>query len=373
MASLTQAVALLVTFGVCAGLLVGPVRLVNNKRYISYRLGPSPNNSLLECPYVLNLTKNEVLQKISWNFFLEKSGNEVNGSYEWTPSGGGIATGALEGVVNLNGRNGSLELTELRYDLGGYYECSATLTNGQTQKAEKWEALIIDTTSSSSSTKSEIRDGGCVTVSSVQLNTIYPEPTVHSGMYSPSLQGYYDQVTAQEWFKVVYQNKSVGYSYNNKEFKIDENTPYDAYFLLTVGVTKSDGNYISLYATEGNLLQERGCPGLKNKANQVETYRDGKKTCRNEYIKLFEDPKVVVTCQKGFHSDGDLSSLELTCDLQTFQWRSEDEGVSRDDLRCVMGDSHHSDEDDDDDGDSARVTTAAGLLVMATTVLLRLF
>lgn len=40
--------------GVAVGLQVGPVRLKNRSKYISYKLGPSENNSVLECPYQLD-------------------------------------------------------------------------------------------------------------------------------------------------------------------------------------------------------------------------------------------------------------------------------------------------------------------------------
>lgn len=66
---------------VCSGLLVGPVRLTHKRRYISYELGPSERNSLIECPYVLE-TSEEVVSKIEWEL-LEGEGGEPVGTFVW--------------------------------------------------------------------------------------------------------------------------------------------------------------------------------------------------------------------------------------------------------------------------------------------------
>lgn len=367
MVTLTTTTVILVFLGVGWGLQLGPVRLVDNKRYISYNLGPSSNNSLLECPYELDEAKNEEIQKISWSLSGRYGKEEVEGFYEWSSSDGGKATGALEGAVNLHRQDGNLELTELRYNLGGFYNCSATLTNGEAQSTARWEALVIETSPNVISINTEIKD--CATINTIKANAVYPEPTVHGGLYSPSLSGYYNEITSDQWLKVVYQNLSVAYSVNKREFKIDEDTPYDVYFLFTLGVTKTNGDYISLFSTTGTdlMMSSRGCPALTRKEYQKETYStDGTKNCRNEYIKSFDNPKVTVTCQEGYHSDGELSSLELTCDLETFTWKDEDGKESNYDLRCVL-DSNH---DHGNDGGSITVTTSTTLLVMATTLLL---
>ena len=39
--------------------------------------------------------------------------------------------------------DGSLELTDLRYDLSGEYSCSVTLTTNEKQEAAKWEVLVV--------------------------------------------------------------------------------------------------------------------------------------------------------------------------------------------------------------------------------------
>lgn len=53
------------------------------------------------------------------------------------------ASGRLRGVVNLTRPDAALELTELRYDLGGEYSCRVELGNGEGKEAEAWEVLIV--------------------------------------------------------------------------------------------------------------------------------------------------------------------------------------------------------------------------------------
>lgn len=341
MATLIQVLTTLVILGVSSGIEVGPVRLVSNGRYIDYRSGPSKNNSVLECPVVLEADEKEVLKMISWKM-LGPRGNEVVGSYDWTPPNTGIASGVLNRVVNLGRSDGSLELTELRYNLSGYYECSATLTNGRTQKAEKWEALIIDSTASRVSSRNEDKPERCAVVSNTEISAIYPSPTVHSGLYSLSRHGYITEVTDAEWSRVVNPNKSVSYSHHETEFEINEHTPEDAYFLLTIGVTKTDGNYISLYQVKGTsrLVEERGCPALTHKAYQLETYTPDKRNCRGEYDDSFGELKVTVQCQDGYRPGVEVSTVNLTCDLENYEWRNEKVEDPSYDLHCVLAGTH---------------------------------
>lgn len=65
----------------CSGLLVGPVRLAHKRRYISYALGASDRNSLIECPYELE-TPEEVVSKIEWELLEVEEGDPV-GTYVW--------------------------------------------------------------------------------------------------------------------------------------------------------------------------------------------------------------------------------------------------------------------------------------------------
>lgn len=53
------------------------------------------------------------------------------------------ATGRLEGAVSLERTDGFLELTELRYDLAGYYSCAVTLTDGKRKEVAPFQTLIV--------------------------------------------------------------------------------------------------------------------------------------------------------------------------------------------------------------------------------------
>ncbi|KAG7177952.1 hypothetical protein Hamer_G021902 [Homarus americanus] len=313
---------LLTVIGVSAGMEIGPVRLAHNKRYISYLLGPSPENSLLECPYLLDEDKNEELRKITWNLW---KGEKKVGAYEWFPEEDGIATGLLEGVVNMARDDGGLELTKLRYDLGGYYSCSGTLTNGEVYEAESWEVLVIDITSALTVSDHRADIKKCEFVTSVDIYAVFPEPTVHSGMYASSLGGFYDEVTALQWHKVKNENGSVSNSYHNVAFKINEDTPDDASHLVSIGVTKSDGNYIALTSIKSfdSVWQQQGCPAIFHKAYQVESYKNA-----------------IVKCDDGYHSAGHVKSLVLVCTNETgkYTWMTSDgDFPDHDKLRCVLG------------------------------------
>lgn len=59
--------------------MLDPVRLANNRTYISYGLPPSPENSTLECPYQLE-AGDGVLQSVVWNLM---EGDQLVGTFEW--------------------------------------------------------------------------------------------------------------------------------------------------------------------------------------------------------------------------------------------------------------------------------------------------
>lgn len=64
-------------------LVVGPVRLANNRTYISYGLPPSPENSTVECPYQLEAGDGG-LQSVEWNLL---DGDQSVGTFEWRTNG----------------------------------------------------------------------------------------------------------------------------------------------------------------------------------------------------------------------------------------------------------------------------------------------
>lgn len=349
----------LTILGAAAGLEVGPVRLGNNRTHISYGLGPAANNSLLECPY--QLSEGETLQQISWILW---NGEEQVGTYEWLPSGEGSAEGLLKGVVNLSRDDGDLELTELRYDLGGFYSCAATLTDGHVEKADKWEALIIDLTASSSYLRGYDNLTACTYNASVGYSPTYPPPTVRTGMYSDQRGGFYDEVTSLEWLKIVYANKSIGYSFSDRIFKIDANTPNDAGFRSSLGVTKTDGTYIPLTSSISYsfLWSKEGCPWPNLQEHQMLDNILGRKTCRGQLVPGYFDSSFTVRCEKGYHAVGVVTYLEIVCN-ETFAWITEDGDEPRlEDLQCVIDNTDPAEPADPDGGSAGDVGSSVALI-----------
>nr|XP_045616099.1 uncharacterized protein LOC123769158 [Procambarus clarkii] len=333
MAAFPFTVPLLAIIGVTAGVQVGPIHLIQNYTYITYGM-PSPEYSVIQCPYTLQ--EDETVDFISWALW---SGEDAVGTYVWSPVELGKSNGSLSGVVNVSREDGDLEFTDLRYDLGGFYSCSVTTTTGETADSEKWEVLIIDTTSNTMSQGFEnIIGSPCTLDTSARLYAVFPEPTPHAGLYSETSGGFYDEVTDSQWDKVIYPNTSVAYSFSNVLFQFDEDTPYDVEFALTYGVTKTDGSLIPLITTTTDVFawNIQGCPAMLNVTNQVEEYSEGRKTCRNEYVPKEGVPQVSVTCVEGYHSETVVTPLVLFCDSETFHWVTEDgENMTDVDLQCL--------------------------------------
>ncbi|KAK4320900.1 hypothetical protein Pmani_008273 [Petrolisthes manimaculis] len=304
-------------------LVVGPVQLGNNGTYITYGLGPSPQNSTLECPYQLQSTE-EVVQKIEWVF---QDDSQTVGTFEWQPEDEARATGRLDGAVKLNRTDGWLELTELRYDLAGYYSCALTLSNGRRMEAQKFEMLIIDTTSNHVYNKINSNEGLCELEASYSSYAVYPDPTVLAGMFSPSRGGFYDQVTGFQWHKQFYNNGSVAYSFEDVHFKIDSSTPTDAQFRVSASVLKEDATNLPLHSITSHLpiWKKQGCPALPRRQNQQVNYYYATLTCTGEYIPNFysDEAKAVVRCAEGYHVKGQVDSIELVCSMETLNWSPE--------------------------------------------------
>ncbi|KAK3883816.1 hypothetical protein Pcinc_011879 [Petrolisthes cinctipes] len=236
-------------------------------------------------------------------------------------------TGRLDGAVKLNRTDGWLELTELRYDLAGYYSCALTLSNGRHMEAQKFEMLIIDTTSNHVYSKIYSNEQTCELEASHSVYAVYPEPTVFAGMFSPSRGGFYDQVTGFQWHKQFYGNGSVAYSFEDVHFKIDTNTPTDAQFRVQASVLKEDGTNLPLHSTTSNLLiwKSRGCPAQTRKQDQQVNYYYATLTCRGDYIPDYfsDEAKALVTCAEGYHAEGEVESIEFVCSMETLNWSPE--------------------------------------------------
>ncbi|KAK7084166.1 hypothetical protein SK128_003037 [Halocaridina rubra] len=280
---------------IVTGIKVGPVKLIHEQPYLTYQLGTSWNLTVLECPVILE--KNEVLGEVEWKF---SDGNVERGNFFWKKGAGGTATGLLKDAVKLNRVDGNLEFTTLRYDLAGYYSCVATLENDIYGGNPDWELLIVDTTANSRYESLSPTGERCKFISTFRISPTFPEPTVHSGLYSKKHGSFADEVEPIEWIKQVYSNKSVAYSSEEVEFEITSSIPVDVVFMNTVGVTKADGTYIALTATEVSdpRFNARGCPEYKLKAYQQIEYNSPDKTCRDE---------IRIPADWGFKGHSDLS------------------------------------------------------------------
>ncbi|XP_068211672.1 uncharacterized protein [Palaemon carinicauda] len=358
---------LVVTVGVTSGLQVGPVRL-RSKGYISYQKSASEDNSLIECPVVLR--SSEELKEVSWNF--TDAEDKVVGKYVWSATSGGNAEGLLEDVVRLDRTDGGLELLELRYDLAGFYSCSATTEEGETGDAAAWEVLIVDVTSNSPIASLGFKDE-CEFESSFKMSAIYPQPTLHSGLYSDSLGGFVEEVSSIDWHKQMFQNGSYTYAHQNVIFKITEKTPHDVYFLNNVGISKRDSTYISLMSVESiyTEFKERGCHPVKTDAYQTVDYSNGgAKTCRKELRQPSSGQlKATVRCMDGYKAAGDSTyeSMELTCNPKFWEWGVSNEHPSLSHIKCII------DDDDDYHGDGgAFAAVRCPLLLLLCAYLQRL-
>lgn len=361
MAAWSLTLPLFAIIGLTTGVKVWPIQLASNNTYISYQ-GQDTDNSLLECPYTLE--QNETLQSISWTLW---NGDKASGTYEWSPGMPGVANGSLSGVVNLSREDGNLELTDLRYDLGGFYSCSVNTTTGETADSETWEILIIDTTPNNISTAQNSTVAGCTFSVSASVSAVFPEPSVEAGLYSTTLEDYYQKVPDSHWKRTVNKNKSVSYSFSSFTFVITKDTPYDVQYLLTVGVSKSDGSYIPLTTVNNTATSwsVRGCPPATHLPNQMETYQKGMKTCHNEYIPISDAPQVSVACAAGYRSDINVTSLLFTCSNETLSWETQDGMNMTDvDLECVTNGGGG--------GAGAMYVIGSSALVMGASLLLRL-
>ncbi|XP_066971565.1 uncharacterized protein [Macrobrachium rosenbergii] len=304
---------LILIVGLTWGIKVGPVRLSSREEYITYSVGPTEKKSVIECPVVLD--GQETLKDVSWVF---SDGDNPIGKYFWTKDSGGKAEGRLKDVVRLDREDGGIELLELRYNLSGFYSCSATTDEGNSDEAAPWEVLIIDF-NSKSPTASLYGKGDCDFESSFKISAFYPQPTIHSGLYSESLGGFFEEVASINWYKQEFQNGSYSYSHQNVVFTIKEETPHDVYFLNSVGVSKKDGTYIPLLSVKSyiQIFEEQGCHPVKLDAYQKAEYSNGgARNCRKEIRQPASGQlKAVVSCTDSYETAGD-SAYEHGVDLQ---------------------------------------------------------
>ncbi|KAG0694451.1 hypothetical protein GWK47_027230 [Chionoecetes opilio] len=314
------------SYGGVSGLQVGPVRLPDNNTYISYGLNPSANNSLIECVYELD--EGEQVARVFWEM-----GDGGNDTYEWSPGTIGRATGKLEGMVELDRDDGSLELTKLSYDLSNTYSCGVDLTSGTTMSSDKEEVIIIDTSASSTHTS---HNHNCIYTASYESPAVFPEPTLSAGMFSSELNRFYEEVPSSKWFKIKHTNDSVTYTYQNVSFKIDQNTPEDIVFKLRLGVTKSDGQYISLfgYISNSSSWSEHGCPDVRGGDNTDVLYFPGSSAvCRGGRQ---DSTRATVVCKKGYEHEGDVRIVVMLCNGTSLTWRpQEGRTATPEDLVCV--------------------------------------
>lgn len=318
----------LATLAVTSALKVGPVRLVNNHRFINFTEGASPQNSLLECGH--QLEGEETVTQISWKLW---DSEIIVGSFDWEADGNTGAFGKLAGKVKLTREDGSLELTQLQYDLSGEYSCSVTVNTGDTEEAAKWEAIIIDSVSHLSTLHRSISD--CTYTSSFSTLAMFPKPEVRAGLYSETLGGFYKEIPESQWLITDHENRSFTYAYQQVSFEFDAETPIDVSFRVTVGVMKADGNYIPVsYAEDKHIiLHQLGCPEPRGTAYQHIDFHRDTITCRGEH----KEAEATVTCKEGTHADGDVEAVLITCDEPTQTWVLEDgRPARREHLKCVV-------------------------------------
>ncbi|XP_042887899.1 uncharacterized protein LOC122263512 [Penaeus japonicus] len=318
--------------GSVAGLEVGPVSIVENNTYISYGLGPSENNSVIVCTYTLDA--GQAVSKVLWEILKDEA---PAGTFEWTPNSPGTATGLLENKVNLDRDDSDLELTSLAYDLSANYSCTVTTKDGSAASAKE-EVLIIDTTSNHIYEEFLPSEKTCSIRVSVRYFPVFPEPTVAAGMYSEKLEQYITKV--DNWVAKRHPNGSVGYSFTNYTVQIDESIPDEANFRTQLGVTKSDGTYISQSRTTAFHHFQHSCKVLPVGENQTVSYNSDEKTCYGEPYSPGQSLEATVTCASGYISSGNLTSVTLVCESanETYhEWIPKDEGYLPEDLLCASG------------------------------------
>ncbi|KAG0694452.1 hypothetical protein GWK47_027231 [Chionoecetes opilio] len=318
----------LATLAAASALTMGPVRLPNNNGYINITLGASPDNSLLECVY--HLEGEEVATRVSWEHW---DGGETKGRYDWYASLPNQASGALRSVVNMDREDGSLEFLDLNYDLSGEYSCSVTLSSGEEQVAARWEVPVVDSVSHLSLLHRSLSD--CLYTSNYSTLAMYPEPVVRAGLYSEEMGGFYKEVLGSQWLVDTHTNGSVTYSYSGISFELNAETPVDISFYVMVGVMKRDGNYIPISSTLDKhiILHQLGCQEPRVAAYQHIDYHRDTITCRGEH----RETEATVTCKKGYHADGDVEAVMISCNEVTRTWMLEDgQPAKREDLGCVI-------------------------------------
>ncbi|XP_047476970.1 uncharacterized protein LOC125030753 [Penaeus chinensis] len=347
-------VLLMVFFaGAATCLEVEPPSIMDDLRYISYDIRPSENKSTIVCNYTLG--DGQAVSAVLWEILKEEGSA---GTFEWKPNAPATATGLLKDKVNLERDDSDLELTTLTYELSANYSCTVTADDGRKASA-KDEILIIDTTRRHVYQGTYRNDTKCRVEVDVKYYPVFPQPTVSAGLYSDSLGGFYEKIT--NWDRVYHANGSVGFSIYYG-FQINENTPVDAYFTSSLGVTKSDGTYISLYSMTSNFHSNRGCKNVSISENQTVSYNTNSWTCFGEPFSLFRDVEARVKCAEGFVSSGNVTSVTLVCEsanATTHRWIPGDEGLLPEDLVC---DAYIPEVTTPADGAAMRVASCYALL-----------
>ncbi|XP_037801502.1 uncharacterized protein LOC119596356 [Penaeus monodon] len=345
-------VLLMVFFvGAATCLEVEPPSLTDDHRYISYGVRPSENQSMIVCNYTLG--EGQAVSGVLWEILKDESSA---GTFEWKPNAPATATGLLKDKVNLERDDSDLELTTLTYELSANYSCTVTADDGTTASA-KDEILIIDTTSRHVYHGTYANEAKCRVDVDVKYYPVFPRPTVSAGLYSKSLGGFYKEIT--NWARIVHANGSVGFSCDYG-FQINENTPEDAFFTSSLGVTKSDGTYIGLSSMTSSFYFKRGCENVSISENQTVSYNTDVWTCFGEPFSHF-GVEARVECAEGFVSSGNVTSVTLVCDsvnATTHRWIPGDEGLLPEDLVC----DSYTPEPTPADGAAMRVASCYALL-----------
>ncbi|XP_063597955.1 uncharacterized protein LOC134774568 isoform X2 [Penaeus indicus] len=281
--------------GSVAGLDVKPLAIVDDRRYISFGLGPSENNSVLLCAYTLD--EGQAVSGVLWEILKE----EVSaGTFEWKPNAPAIATGLLKDKVNLERDDSDLELTTLTYELSANYSCTVTADDGTTASARD-EILIIATTSTRYSYRRR-RHAASTSPSGTS-------PCSRSRPSSPAC---------------------------TRRASVDLSAPDDAIFRCELGVTKANGTVISQSVMTSHFQFRHSCKILPVGENQTVSYNTDDRTCYGEPYQL-GTVEARVECAGGFVSGGNVTSVTMVCDsvnATTHRWIPGDEGLLPEDLVC---------------------------------------
>jgi len=312
---------------------VGPITIGNNQQYISYSHGPSPSNSVLRCPY--DLSGGAEVNSVVWR--ITKRGRRA-GNYKWKPNQRGQAFGMLKGKVNVDRGDSDLELTALNYAMAGNFSCTVVLSDGSRGTSPMEEVLVVDASEDGYKLDIYKDEGSCSLIVTERTGSIFPPPTVRSGLYSQETGNYLNLV--DNWQIESQDNGSVSFSSSFNAFQIDESTPMDAEYRSEIGVTKSNGEYVRIFDNTVRKQFDHSCRELELHENQQVQYNSYDRTCFGEIRKPDEEElQAVVTCAMGFVSRVYINEVRMTCVQHSemeYEWAPGGEGFMPYHLSCVV-------------------------------------